>query len=167
MKKNQTVHRTPVRRTKTQAEITAQNKRKIRVAAAEEALKPNPSWDDLVGVHQSCKYLLGTVRPVASLFVNQELVTAMGDNVTKLRDLASALNKDVAEYVQVLNAIAAKHEGRTGVIDDVADMLTVWTIGDEYNQWTASFESIVVPTVRDIFALANSFLPSDQQLPTQ
>lgn len=123
-----------------------------------------PTWDDLNGLNMACRELLQRTAPVSQLFVNKELLEAMGDNVTHLRDLASALNKDVKEYVDALNAIAQQHNGKSGVIDDPDQLMQMFSIGENYQRWMESFQSVVIPTVSDIFILTNKFLPSDKQV---
>lgn len=162
----------PKRRKKTNAEISEMNKARQRQQEYQEIKQQQqqqqqlPNWDDLPGLHATCRGMLGTIGPVSQLFVNKELLEAMGDNVIKLRDLAATLDRDVKEYITVLEQIAQQHQGKSGVIQDDTgnELMQMLQIGEQYHQWTVSFESVVIPTVADIFSLANTFLPEDKKI---
>ena len=51
---------------------------------------------------------------------------------------------------------------RPWVVNELVSMLG---IGEAYQQWSMSFQSVVIPIVGDIISLANSFLPQDKKIP--
>lgn len=162
-------HHSVDRRKRTRAEVTHINKRR-EVMAKQQAVQQQtqaPTWDDLNGLLGACRELLQKTSPVSQLFVNKELIEAMGDNVTHLRDLATTLNKDVKEYVEALNQIAGQHAGKTGIITDPDELFAMYGVGENYQRWMESFQTVVLPTITDIFLLANSFLPADKQIAQQ
>ena len=167
MKKHHNSHRTVEMKKKTRAEVTRDNRQRTHAPVNTHQPKPDlPTWDDLNGLHHACRQLLCTVQPVASIFVSKELIEALGDNVIKLRDMATTLNNDVKEYVDALNEISNNHQGKTGPITEGDELLQMLAVGEQYHAWTDSYQSVVVPTIGDIFALTNSFLPSDKQIPS-
>lgn len=165
MKKQRNAHRVPKRKKKTRAEQTHQNRSKKMQHNGDPKAKL-PMWEDLNQLKATCQSLLQTVLPVASLFTNKELLTAMGDDVTKLRDMAAALDRDVKEHVTAFNEIAKLHEGKTGLISDGNEIIVMFDIGEKYQRWSEIYENVVVPMIADIFVLANKYLPDDQKIRT-
>jgi len=165
MKKHQASSQTPVRRKKTRAEISDHNRKRDLQQKHNEVIQ-QPKWEDLDVLHRHCIDLLGAMRPVSAIFVDKELLAAMGNNILSLRDMAASLTNDIKEYSSVLRDIRAKHEGKTGVIEDPNDLFAMYGLGEEYNRWTASYESVIIPTIQDIMNLVRQFLPEDKTLPT-
>lgn len=161
--KKQDSHHANERRKKTNAEVSA-DRRKRDIQQKQQINNSKPKWDDLNNVLAGCRQLLGSVRPVAGILANKELMEKMGDEVVKLRDMAAILNRDVTEYVSALNSIAQNHEGKTGVIENDSDLIHMFTIGEKYEQWSTSFESVVVSGIQDIFSIVNKYLPENERV---
>lgn len=164
MKKSNNTHRPAERKKPTNAEIS-QNRARSQVRREQEHRKQkNLCWDDLHALHRECATLLTAAAPVAQLLRNKELLDAMGENITKLSKMAQALLSDVKDYRDRLDNIKAQHEGKTGGEDDATFLLTAYTIGEEYQQWILSYNTVVLSNIQGIMDLAQSCLPAEKKL---
>lgn len=149
----------PTMRKKTQADIRAD-----RIARARVVSNNTPKdlcWDDLHRLNLECRTAFSVVDPVVAIIRNNELVERLGDNASRLRGMANTLLRDVKIYQQSLEDIAAKHHGRIGGDLDGTLLFESLVIGEEYQQWLASFNSVVVAGVHDVLDLVDRTVNPD------
>ena len=72
---------------------------------------------------------------------------------------AKILSQDFSKYMADLEAIYAKHKGKSGSTTSPDELMEVLNIGEEYQKWMTSFQLVVLPTVAEITAL---FEPEDR-----
>lgn len=158
-------------RKKTNAEIRDDNRRRemqrVAKAAQQAENEKPPKWEDLEGVYLNCRALLATPAQTAQLLNDREMLMRMGENVKKLTEMTINLTNLVKEYNSNLNAIHAKHAGKTGEVHEGHLLMDLYTIGQEYSAWMDSFNTVVLSVVNDITSLAQSFVKTDPVAETQ
>jgi hypothetical protein len=80
--------------------------------------------------------------------------------------MANTLLRDVKIYQLSLDDIAAKHHGRTGGDLDGTLLFESLVIGEEYQQWLASFNTVVVAGVHDVLDLVDTVINPDDVVVT-
>jgi|DEB19_MinimDraft_2_1074335.scaffolds.fasta_scaffold14054_3 hypothetical protein len=163
MKKDNGSHR-PTMRKKTQADIRADRIARSRVIA--NNTPKDLCWDDLHRLNLECRGAFSVVDPVVAIIRNADLVTRLGENATRLRGMANTLLRDVKIYQLSLDDIAAKHHGRTGGDLDGTLLFESLVIGEEYQQWLASFNTVVVAGVHDVLDLVDTVINPDDVVVT-
>lgn len=164
MKKDNGTHR-PTMRKKTQADIRADRIARSRVVA--NNTPKDLCWDDLHRLNLECRTAFSVIDPVVAIIRNTELVERLGDNATRLRGMANTLLRDVKIYQLSLDDIGAKHHGRSGGDLDGTLLFESLIIGEEYQQWLASFNTVVVAGVHDVLDLVDKVInPDDVPAPT-
>lgn len=108
-------------------------------------------WDELKGLHRYCVELLSTPAPIATALSNRDIVSKCKDAGVLVHD-ARLLKQDMEVYSQRLQAILASHSDKSGGTDDPDQLMEALDIGEQYQQWIDSFQSVVVPTVQAISA---------------
>lgn len=161
------IHRQPVRRKKTKADRQHARRRAVlKSVEKQKSLERTKTlrWEDLNNLHGLCAQMLLSARPVTQLINNREMLARMGDSVSKLTSSADVLMNDITNYNQRLKDIKAKHEGMTGAVEDPDSWMRALQIGEEYNQWQASYQDVVLPNINTLTELYNSALPKEHQL---
>jgi len=103
-------------------------------------------WDDLNTVYMDCRALSVVPAEVLPLLRNAERVSKVKDPVD-LVNKAKVLSKDVIHYNNWLKEIHNKHEERTGSSDNPNQLMEILGIGEEYQEWLVSYQTVVTPTV--------------------
>lgn len=111
----------------------------------------NKLWDDLNQLYLECCAV--TTSPAAVLpLVKSELVQEIDDQ-EDLKETLTILTRDAKEYSEKLKAIKAKHDGKTGKVHDVDDVIIAYGIGEEYQQWLQSYQVVVLPNSNKILGM--------------
>lgn len=163
MKKDNDHRQQPMRK-KTQADIRAD-----RIARARVVSQSQPKelcWDDLNRLNAECRTAFSVVDPVIAIIRNTELVERLGTQAARLRGMANALLRDVKIYQASIADIAAKHTGRTGGELDGTLLFDSIIIGEEYQQWLASFHSVIVAAVADILDFVDTVINPQPATPS-
>lgn len=130
-------------------------------AAPQAEAAGDNGWDDLIRLHAECQALSVTPSQVLPLLKDQEALSQVKDTSTLVQQ-ASVLQKDVMEYKTRLEAIYSKHSQRTGSTQSPDELMYVLTLGEEYQEWMHSYQSVVIPVVQTILEhFANEKLEGD------
>jgi hypothetical protein len=112
----------------------------------------NKLWDDLNQLYLECCAVTTSPAAVLPLVKNPELVYDIDDQ-EDLKETMSILAKDAKDYSEKLKAIKAKHEGKSGKVEEVDDMLVAYEIGAEYSEWLNSYQTVVLPNSNKILGM--------------
>ncbi len=109
-------------------------------------------WDTLAEIYKNCAAY--TLVPAALIpFIRDkdlcDKVLDKGALVANSRLLAS----DVAEMNNELQAIHARHAGRTGPIETADGLAEAIQIQEDYVNWCTKYESAVMPTVEALLTM--------------
>lgn len=106
-------------------------------------------WDDLNTVYMDCRALSVIPAEVLPLLRDKDKLEAVKDP-QDLLNKAKVLNKDVIHYNQWLHNIHLKHQNRSGDSDNPNQLMEILGIGEEYQEWLMSYQTVVTPTVATI-----------------
>lgn len=138
----------PARRKKTRAEIRTRNKRQL-YHVTQNKKQQTPYWNDIDSLHNTAYSLLGSASNVIPLLKDVELVAKVQDRESLLQH-AEQLSVKMPDYRHALDTIAAKHAGRSGVIETADEHFECLAIGQEYVEWNERFLEDVMPHVVEI-----------------
>ena len=156
--KKQDNTRAPVRRKITTAEKTERNRAKDATATKAAAREKGMYWEDLENMHRNANGLFAACHAANLIIGNTNLHAAMDqDSLNRLVRMAGVLKRDTEHYRASLTAIHQRHAGKTGLVD-VFTMVDVINIGNEYQNWIDSFNTVIIGNARDITALGESFI---------
>lgn len=125
------------------------------------------AWDDLERVYLECRALSVTPAQVLPLLRDPARIKQVED-VKSLTENAQVLSKDVMIYNQRLANIHSKHENKKGSATDPDELMTVLSIGEEYQDWLYSFQTVVMPSVGTVMqmfstkAVEGEFIPASK-----
>ena len=107
------------------------------------------AWNDLNQVYLNCHALALSPSRIMPLVKDPAQLENV-ENGTALVDQIKVLSKDVAYYNQRLKDIHSKHVNRTGSTTSPDELMTVLRIGEEYQEWLVSYQTVVMPLVVSI-----------------
>lgn len=142
--------------------MTLQNRQQRRTAASihrrsqkdattTEAVGDN-GWDDLSRLYMQCQALSTSPSQVLPLLKDSEQLAKVKD-IHALKQQSEVLRKDAEAYKTRLENIQAKHAGRSGSTENPDELMFVLALGEEYQEWLHSYQSVVLPTVQNILQL--------------
>lgn len=111
-------------------------------------------WDDLARVYLECRALSVAPAQVLPLLKDPQKLAKVKSPET-LVDQAKVLSKDVEQYNARLETIHTKHAGQSGSSDDPDVLMQALSIGEEYQTWLVSFQTVVMPMVGEILEQFN------------
>lgn len=139
------------RRKKTNAEIKRDRAAREKKAEIE---RTSIAWDDLRNVHNACNETMQeTATSIAKVLRVPGLEQRLGDKLPEVKRMAGEMARDVDTYKQTLKDISAKYEGQSGLATGLAKTMGAIAIGEEYNQWTESFQNVVVQRANEILRI--------------
>lgn len=110
------------------------------------------AWDSLHIMHRECVAYAQVPTSVYNLLRDKDKTSKIQDQQA-LASSATILNRDMLAYTQRLAAIQQQHHDRRGDVKDTKELMEAIQIGEQYADWTQSFESVVFPTVSTIHDL--------------
>ena len=133
---------------------TPRNKKYVpgKVQVKVPQTEPNHGWDDLNKIYMECCAVSTSPAIATSLLKNADAVAKVADPA-KLVAAARVLAKDVKAYNESLQAINAKHKGRTGSTSSPDELMEVLTIGEEYASWLSSYQVVVMPSAAAVLEM--------------
>lgn len=157
MKKSNTVKRKPVMKKKTNQALKSQRILKLKEAKMKN--KPLPPVDNdalfnsLKNTENSCRSMLATGLSMVELFRNKELIAKL-KNPDEVAKMATIFATDLQKYKESLQEIINSADSLKGsnVNDNTDLLLQTITIGQAYQEWIESYNSVVVPIQLDIHA---------------
>ena len=112
-------------------------------------------WDSLHATHRNVQQF--SLAPALVVpFLRQKEIVAKVDKPRELLAHAELLAKDMTQFSQDLNAIAATHADRTGSSTDADDLVLAIQTNEQYIAWTDRFNDVVMPTVIEIMGKLQS-----------
>lgn len=127
-----------------------QKKHRTNVGAARFPINKNSvRWSDLARGHDPSQARLETIDQLLAIVDGPE-AAAIRELRPEIAERADILRRDRASYQTQLDAIAAQHAGRTDVCRNSDELMAVIQIGEEYQRWNDSFQSVVVPNTQFI-----------------
>lgn len=118
------------------------------------AVQSQGCWDDLKEVHATCLAAMASPLEIFSLLKDKQAVAAARDPGQLLEE-AKVIQKDYADYRHALEVIQEQHSAKRGGTDSPDELMYALMIGEKYQDWLHSFETVVTPTVSSI---ANNLL---------
>jgi hypothetical protein len=109
-------------------------------------------WDDLKRVYMDCRALSVVPAEVLPLLKDQEKLSKV-TNPLELVNQAKVLSQDVQHYNSKLVEIHNKHQNRNGNSRSPDELMRILQIGEEYQEWLYSYQTVVTPTVATILEL--------------
>ena len=106
-------------------------------------------WDELFSLRQTCLETMGSVSPIISCLKNPEHVQKCESKENLVKE-AKVLKKDLEDYRFRLEHIHSNHQHKTGGTDDFDELMECLNIGEQYQEWLASFQTVVIPTVESL-----------------
>lgn len=141
--------------------MSLQNRKQRRTAAAIHRKSQNTDateavgdrgWDDLQRLYMECQAISTTPSQVLPLLKDSEKLAKIQDTQSLIQQ-SKVLHKDAETYKQRLMAINAKHAGRSGSTQNPDELMYVLALGEEYQEWLHSYQSVVLPTVQNILEM--------------
>jgi hypothetical protein len=111
-------------------------------------------WDDLHRLYCECRTTAATPIQILPLLKDPEKLKTV-DSPKLLVDQARVLSKDMAHYSERLEAIYNQHRHRSGNSTDPDELMVALAYGEEYQQWLADFQTIVLPIVEEVLEQFN------------
>ena len=109
------------------------------------ALKP-VCWSELDTGLEACRARFQVLPMIQPLLANEQVTAALPQSAEVL-ERAEIIRRDIATYETKLQRIAARHQGREGVCSTPDQLMEMLSIGEEYEQLSSSFDSIVQPNL--------------------
>jgi hypothetical protein len=113
---------------------------------------PDRLWDDLNTVYLECCAVSTTPATTLPLIKDVELVEKV-ENKQELIESAGMLSRDAKEYAERLEAIHSKHKEFSGKTNSPEEMMFAMQLGEEYQNWLESYQTVVLPTTNKILAM--------------
>ncbi|QVD49163.1 hypothetical protein LUCX_93 [Xanthomonas phage vB_XciM_LucasX] len=111
-----------------------------------------PVWDVLNGLSAAvgqCTQIPGRLIPYLS---DKTLLSKISD-LGRFNRLASTLRNDIRRLTDQFLSIQQQHAGRTGNVASQDDLMVSIQIHQNYVEWAATFDDVVIPTVMDMFEM--------------
>lgn len=148
-----------IRRKKTVTDIKAGRIKRERAKEITRQKNKDLCWEDLTRLYMKCRGSLNVIDPVTTIIRDKALMDRLGvDGRKTLSKKATYLLRDVNIYRGTLEDILQKHKGKTGGEDDPMLIVDALAIGEEYQQWLASFHDVIVVNVGDILEYVDDIL---------
>jgi hypothetical protein len=128
------------------------NARKNKRGQSSKGVNSDNIWDDLEKVYLECCAVSTTPATVLPLIKNAELVDKVEDR-QELTESTAILTRDAKDYAQRLNEIHEKHRNYSGKADTAEEMMLAYSLGEEYQNWLVSYQTVVLPTTNKILAM--------------
>ena len=109
----------------------------------------NNCWDELNSLYVSCGELLTTPAPIAMALRDRAVVANCRD-AEALKADSKILARDMQSYKESLENIKKGHAGKTGGTENPDELMNSFDMGEQYQQWIMSFQSVVIPTVQSL-----------------
>lgn len=126
----------------------------------------NAGWDDLKRAYLECRGITVMPLSVTTLMTNEEMVSKIKD-IDELKKQALVLSKDIKYYNDKLDEIHNRHKDRVGNCTDENDLVHCLNIGEEYQEWLISYQTVVMPTVNSILTMFNEGKNVDEEYTTK
>jgi hypothetical protein len=150
------------RRKKTRSEKTREVKSR-EIAKQQAQQSSRLCWSDVASLHADCEGMLLLPTRIAPVIRNKE-ITDKVTNRSELARLSAILLKDVREYQGQLAQIRSMWQGKSGAADSPDDLLNAIMIGEKYENWNASYQTVVIDNLLNILDIINTVLPPEQQI---
>lgn len=150
------------RRKKTRSEISRNNKMR-EITKHQQQQSSRLCWSDVASLHADCERMLLLPTRVAPVLRDKE-ITDKVTNRAELARLAGIMLKDVREYQEQLAEIRKLWLGKVGAADSPDDLVNAIVIGEKYESWNASYQTVVLENLMNILDIINTVLPPEQQM---
>lgn len=110
-------------------------------------------WDDLNRLHQECNAVSITPSQLLPMLRDPSQIEKVDDK-EKLISAAKVLSRDVVDYKNKLNEIYQMHSDRSGNCQSPDEVMSCINIGELYQNWLYSYQTVVLPTqilILDLF----------------
>lgn len=104
------------------------------------------AWETLEQFYRELAGVLSIPTSLRPLITNREACALLPD-IDAVVDRVNIVARDTEVFHSRLQAIRAKHEGRTGEAADPDEGLLQIVISEEYLAWQAEFDTVVMPNV--------------------
>ncbi len=135
----------------TLSEVAADDSARQSTTQTAEAAGDN-AWDALNMLYQEVLVYNLTPASLVPHLRNRELLAKL-QQLGRLQEVvqnAQILERDVRAFRERLSGIYAQHQNRTGSSIDADDQLAAIQVWEQYTQWGASYEQVVIPTIINI-----------------
>lgn len=125
-----------------------------------EELKDNRCWDELNGIYDSARVMLGQHASIHTLASDKNLQACL-ENPTSTANSIKILARDLKTLSDDLNAIHQRHDGKVGGSQDPNEVMTAIGIGQDYAILTERHVAVVQPTA---FKILEDFQQAETKL---
>lgn len=138
---------TQPRRKKTNAEMKADRAKRENKRREADTL----GWNDIDQMRTACYDSLRTTsKQVAEALKLPDLSQKLGEDTSKIAQMGKELATDVGNFKLTLDDIAKKHADQKGVAKGIDGKMKAILVGEEYHQWSDSFNTVVVQRAQEI-----------------
>lgn len=125
----------------------------------EDAYRQN--WSEIDGIYEACATSVvsmasGINQSVQCVEPYQHLVDS--SIITELNILVSGFKNDIETFTRKLLAIKSMHEGKSGLVNDGADLMLCLGVFEQYVAFDTEFKAITFPTMLSITERIGSVL---------
>lgn len=106
-------------------------------------------WDDLKEVHRQCLQMMASPMEIFALFKNKQALAAARDTSALLAE-AKIIQNDYVDYRHALEVIYEQHSERSGGTENPDELMDALMIGEKYQGWMHSFDTVISPTLQSI-----------------
>lgn len=114
--------------------------------------KAYPVWDALMGLSAAVGQVTNITASLIPFLQDQALLDKISDRALFNR-LGAALNRDVRDMTDRFRAIYNQHSDRRGQSADPTEVMRSIDIHQQYVEWAARFDDVVIPTFMDMVTM--------------
>jgi hypothetical protein len=111
-----------------------------------------PAWDTLAGLSAAAGQLLHLPSILIPLLRDEKAMEAVEDK-GRLQSLMKLIQQDVHQFSHTYSQLRQRHSHRSGEETDSNDLMDSIQVYQDYVEWSASFEELVMPNVTDLLEL--------------
>jgi hypothetical protein len=119
-------------------------------------------WEDLTQSYLSCCNALSMVTPISNLLLSLNESKVPSSDLNVIKTLARQMTQDISSYSEAMKTIHAKHTGRSGIINVTTELFECIELGENYQMWLSSFETVVLPVSKDLLERIAKYVNAEE-----
>lgn len=108
-----------------------------------------PAWDTLAGLSASAGQLLHLPSILIPFLRDEKAMESVTDK-GHLKSLMKLIEQDVRQFSRSYDQLRQRHSHRSGAETDANDLMDSIQVYQDYVEWSASFQELVMPNVIEL-----------------